>query len=365
MDGGLEINLPNWIERVIAAATEGIVVLDAQKKYVFANAAAEKILGVSKEVILDRIFEQPEWRLTTVKGTPLSDDENPFTQVLVKRKGVYGKKVVIERPDGKRVIIAINASPLFDAAGKFEGMVGVLSDITEEFELQQRNRAFHHTVAHDLRAPLLVIIGYSELLQALCVESPVDGNMNVFIKEIVEAAEKMDAMIEDLVDDARIEGGTVNLALERIDLKSYVQSLLESNRRTIEENRIKTRVPQGLSPVTADPDKLERIFLNLLSNALKFSPSESKILIEARETIDGDVMISISDHGKGLSDEDSVRIFRRFFQADSTKTPGGTGLGLYISRLLVEAHGGRIWVESIAGKGSTFRFTLPISTEEP
>ena len=189
--------------------------------------------------------------------------------------------------------------------------------------------------------------------------------MNVFIKGIVEAAEKMGAMIEDLVDDARIAGGTVSLALERIVLKSYVHSLLKENSCTIDKNRIETKFPDGLSPVLADPRKLERIFLNLVSNALKFSPPESKVLIDARETPDGDVIISILDQGKGLSSEDSVRIFRRFFQAENTKKPGGTGLGLYITRSLVEAHGGRIWVESAVGKGSKFRFTLPVFTKGP
>lgn len=357
--------LPRWTERVVAAVTEGIVVLDSQKKYVFANAAAEKILGVSRKVILNRDFEQPEWRLTSVKGAPLSDNENPFTQVIEEHKGVYGMKVAIERPDGKRVIISVNASPLVDNVGELEGMVGVLSDITEEFELQERNRYFLYTIAHDLRVPLSVVQGYAEMLEDSCAESSVDGNMNVFIKGIVEAAEKMGVMIEDLVDDARIAGGTVSLALERIVLKSYVHSLLKENSCTIDKNRIETKFPDGLSPVLADPRKLERIFLNLVSNALKFSPPKSKVLIDARETPDGDVIISILDQGKGLSSEDSVRIFRRFFQAENTKKPGGTGLGLYITRSLVEAHGGRIWVESVVGKGSKFRFTLPVFTKGP
>ena len=365
MGGDLESNLPRWIERVVAAATEGIVVLDTQKKYVFANAAAEKILGVSRDIILDRVFEQPEWRLTTVKGTPLSDDENPFTQVLAEHKGVYGMKVAIKRPDGNGAIIAVNASPLFDAAGKFEGMVGVLSDISEEFELQERNRAFHHTVVHDLRAPLSVVGVYAEMLEELCNKGGVGGHMSTCAKGISEATEKMERMLVDLVDDARIEGGTVHLVLQRIELESYLWVLIDGHKNAIDENRIEIRIPQDLPAVTADPDRLERIFLNLISNALKFSPPDSKVIIAAREAIDGDVLVSISDQGKGLSDEDSTRIFRRFFQADSTKKPGGVGLGLYISRLLVEAHGGRIWVESSVGRGSTFRFTLPVSTERP
>jgi len=362
MGSKLSENLPRWIERIVAAATEGIVVLDTRKKYVFANVAAERILGVSRDVILERFFEQSEWRLTTVKGTPLPDSENPFTQVLAEHKRVYGMKVAIERPDGKGVIISVNASPLFDKAGNLEGMVGVLSDITEEFELQEQNRAFHHTIAHDLRIPLSVVRGYAEMLEALGIKSGFRGDMALCVKEIVEATEKMERMLGDLVDDARLEGGTVHLTLERIDFERYVWALLERSKSTIDENRVETRIPQNLPPVSADPDRLERILLNLVSNALKFSPDESKVLIEAKEAADGDVMISVSDQGEGLSDEDSSRIFRRFFQADSTKRPDGIGLGLYISRLLVEAHGGRIWVESIVGKGSTFRFTLPVAT---
>jgi len=362
MTSGSEKNLPGSIDRIVAAATEGIVVLDTRKRYVFANAAAEKILGVSREVILQRIFEQSEWRLTTVKGTPLSDDENPFTNVLSNHKGVYGMKVAIERPDGKGVIITINASPLFDEEGNLEGMVGILSDITEEYELLERNRAFHHTVAHDLRVPLTVVRGYAEMLQEISANSSMRGSMNTCVKGIVEATKKMERMLEDLVDDAQIEGGNVHLIPESIEFENYVWSLIERNKEAVDANRIETRIPQGLPPVLADPDRLERIVLNLITNALKFSPSESMVTIEANTSIGDEVMISITDRGRGISDGDCARIFRRYFQVESSEQRAGIGLGLYISRLLVEAHGGRIWVESILNKGSTFRFTLPIST---
>lgn len=354
-------NLSQQIERIVAAATDGIVVLDTQKRYVFANAAAEKILGVSREVILRRVFEESEWRLSTVKGVPLPDEENPFTLVLSAHKGVYGKKVVIERPDGQRVIISINASPLFDKTGNLEGMVGIFSDVTEEFELQERSRVFLHTVAHDLRVPLSVVKGYAEMLQDACAESRTHDNMNAYVVEIAEAVEKMERMLDDLVDDAQIEGGSVSLILESVDVEGFVMSLVEGNREAFDESRIETAIDQNLPDVLADPGRLERILLNLVSNALKFSSTDSKVVIEARKSEDGDVIISVLDQGRGLSDEDSARIFRRFFQVGSKENTHGIGLGLYISRLLVEAHGGRIWVESTLGQGSAFRFTLPTS----
>lgn len=351
-------------ERILVAATDGIVTLDKEGRYTYANAAAEKILGVPRELILQRTFDQAEWELSTLKGYPLPDEENPFKRVLRENKGIYGLKMVIVRPDGERIVIATNAAPLYDAAGHFDGVVGVFTDVTEQHELQKRNTVFHYMVAHDLRVPLTVIQGHAEMLQEALRKGGVKHPILRNVEGILEGAKKMEVMIKDLVDTARIEGGQVHLEKETIHLETFVWSLLQRARESLDVNRLTTQIPQDLPSVSADPARLERILLNLLSNALRFSPPESKVIIQARK-VDGEIKISVTDQGKGIAPEDCSRLFKRFSQIKGTQTSSGVGLGLYICRLLVEAHGGRIWVESKLGQGSTFHFTLPVAEVAP
>lgn len=351
-------------ERILEATTDGIVTLDKEGRYTYANAAAERILGVPRELILKRTFDEAEWKLSTLKGEPLPDEENAFKRVLQEKKGIYGLKVVIERPDGEKVIIATNAAPLYDAAGHFEGVVAGFTDVTEQHELLERNNAFHYIVAHDLRIPLTVMQGHAEMLKGAFGEGDVKATILQNIEGILEGAGKMEGMIEDLVDTARIETGQVFLKKESIHLEPFVWSLLHRSQAGIDMNRLITQIPQNLPPVSVDPDRLERILLNLLNNALKFSPADSKVVIQAHE-VSGEIKISVTDQGKGLTPKECSCLFKRFSLVKDSRTSGGVGLGLYICRLLVEAHGGRIWVESKAGQGTSFYLTLPIAEEAP
>lgn len=258
-------------EQILEATTDGVVTLDKEGMYTYANVAAEKILGISREQIIERTFDQAEWKLSTPRGNPLPDEENAFKRVLEEKKGIYGLKMVIERPDGEKVIIATNAAPLYDADGHFEGVVVGLTDVTEQHELQERNNAFHYIVAHDLRIPLTVIQGHAEMLKG-AFEGDVKDTIRQNIEAILEGAGRMAGMIEDLVDTARIETGQVFLETESIHLETFVWDLLHGSREGIDVNRLTTQIPQNLPALSADPDRLERILLNLLNNALKFSP---------------------------------------------------------------------------------------------
>jgi len=348
----------NKLERILATTTDGIVALDKQGTYVYANAAAERILGVSRGEIIQRAYNQASWKLTTLKGVPLHDEATPFKKVLQENQGVYGLKLIIERPNGERIIISTNAAPLYDIAGNFDGVVGVFTDVTDQHELQERNSVFHHTVAHDLHNPLIVIHGHAKRLMAALRKKELGDTSLQSVEAILQGAEKMEKMIEDLLDTARIEGGSVSLNKEPISLGAFVGSLLQHALKGNDLKRVEVHIPDGLPILLADPARLERILLNLLSNALKFSPSGSKVTLQAQKTKDG-ITISVTDYGIGISPEDCSRLFKRFFQVKG-KTSSGVGLGLYISKLLAEAHGGDLWVVSMVGAGSTFYLTLPI-----
>lgn len=348
-------------ELILEAATDGIVTLDREGRYTYANAAAERTLGVSSNQILQREFNEASWKLTTIKGQPLLDEETPFKRALLDGQAVYDLKCIVERPDGEKVVISTNAAPLYDTMGNIEGVVGIITDITEWHELQERNNAFLHTVAHDLRSPLTVIQGYAEFLQQTLQDSSVESTVLQCVAEVLKSSEKMEGMIAELVDSARLEGAIVQVQKEPLTLKTFIESVLyQSCQKTMTMERLAFKIPDNLPPILANPEHIERILMNLLSNALKFSPAESMVTVQARRK-GGEVLVSVTDQGRGISPEDRSRLFQRFVQAKNRPSPGGVGLGLYITRLLVEALNGRIWIESKLGHGSTFNFTMPIA----
>lgn len=350
------------LERILSTATDGIIAVDKEGRYFYANEAAERLLGVPKGEILNKTFDQLSLKIFNLKGHQLPIGETAFHKVLKAQSGVYGLKLVIERDDGESIVTLTNAAPLYDYAGNFDGMVAIFTDITEQNEIQERIKAFHHTLAHDLRGPLTVIYGHAEMLKDAIDAGTVNSISMQHIVEIMSGTEKMNRMIEDIVDSSRLEGGQFILERESVDLKPFVFSLIHNSATIIPSNRLIIEIPDDLPHVSADPDRLERIFQNLLSNALKFSPPESEVIIQARRE-GNDLSVSVTDKGKGIAPEDCPQLFKRYFQVKGTKSFRGVGLGLYISRLLVEAHGGHIWVESKIGKGSTFQFTLPIASQ--
>lgn len=358
----LQNNRLAQLERILSTATDGIIAVDKDGRYFYANEAAERLLGVPKGDLLNKTFDQLNLKITNLKGDPLPIDETAFHKVLKTQSGVYGLKLVIERDDGESVVTLTNAAPLYDYSGDFDGMVAIFTDITEQNEIQERIHAFHHTLAHDLRGPLTVISGHAEMLKDAIDTGTVNSISMQNIVEIMSSAEKMNRMIEDIVDSSRLEGGQFMLERESINLKPFVFSLMRNSARIIPSSRLIIKISDDLPPVSADPDRLERIFQNLLSNALKFSPPASEVIVQARR-VGNDLCVSVTDEGKGIAPEDCSQLFKRYFQVKGPKSSRGVGLGLYISRLLVEAHGGHIWVESKIGKGSTFQFTLPIVSQ--
>jgi len=231
----------------------------------------------------------------------------------------------------------------------------LMREITEREQAEEARSLFVHTVSHDLRSPLQVILGQAQIIHRF-PDKP--DQVRRSAGSIITSARRMDAIIQDLVDSARVESGQLRLEMERVQLSSFLSELLERVAPVIDVSRIRVHIPQELPPIAADRDRLERILINLLTNALKYSPGSTEVLIGAEKT-NGEIAVSVTDRGVGIAPEDLPHIFERFYRAKGQRRAEGLGLGLYITKMLVEAHGGRIWVESEPGKGSTFRFTLP------
>ena len=212
-----------------------------------------------------------------------------------------------------------------------------------------------HLVSHDLRAPLGAVVGQAQILRR---SAGADSWTVARADAILRAASRMDAMIEDLVDAARLESGRLRLELEEVELAAYLGELLARMGASLDVERVDLAMPASERiAVRADPRRLERVLLNLLSNALKYSP-EGRVRLEVASR-GGWVAISVVDGGPGIRPEDLPHLFQRFYRGRGAPSRDGLGLGLYGARLLVEAHGGRIEVESAPGAETRFRVELP------
>jgi signal transduction histidine kinase len=223
--------------------------------------------------------------------------------------------------------------------------------------LRQREDLLH-VVSHDLRSPLSVLVGQATLLKK---RSEGDAFVRARVEAILRSATRMDAMIEDLVDSARKESQQLRLEVGPVDVGAYLSELLDRSAPLFDGKRIRlTLGGAGGLIALADPNRLDRIVMNLVSNALKYSPAESMVELGAAAG-GGWVTISVADHGPGIPSEDLPHLFERFYRGQRTAARGGLGIGLYSVRLLVEAHGGTVRVEPGSQGGTTFHVALPMA----
>jgi signal transduction histidine kinase len=221
-------------------------------------------------------------------------------------------------------------------------------------ETTEQREDLLRAVSHDLRNPLQIV-----MLQAQRLLRDPDERARRASAAVITATRRMDRMLRDLADSARAEGGHLELATRPVELRGFVAELLEASEGVLDAARVENAVPPGLPPVVADPDRLDRILVNLVGNALKYS--QDRVLVSAAREGEG-VRVTVADRGAGISASDLPRIFERYYRGQRHEGEG-LGLGLFIVRKLVEAHGGRISAESRPGVGSTFTFTLPAADE--
>jgi len=231
--------------------------------------------------------------------------------------------------------------------------------------LDQLKSDFMATMSHELRSPLTSIIGYSDMLLS-GMTGELNEKQSAFVNSILKGGESLLNLINDVLDLTKIEAGRLELNRESVDLRAALLGVLPVVKPRAQDKRIRisTFLPTDLPLVSADPGKLNQILLNLLTNGVKYSHENGSVSVEARTT--GELVeIWINDVGIGIAKEDQGKVFQRFTQIDSsaTRSQGGTGLGLAIVKELVELHGGTIRLQSKLGKGSSFIFTMPISTK--
>jgi two-component system, OmpR family, phosphate regulon sensor histidine kinase PhoR len=330
----------------LAYVGDGVVLLDRDGRVRFWNAAAAAITGVPEPDAVGRTPAEvvPAWDELT-RLAELADAEAPERARPVT--------VPVGTPSGDRWVAVTGVA--FD-----EGIVYALRDVSDEQALERARSDFVATASHELRTPLAAIYGAAKTLER---PEPLDSDgADALISIITTESERLARVIEDILYASHLDSGRLRLATERIDPSALAQDVVDSMRLHLHAGvTLSLEPPAGELPaVDVDPMKLRRVLLNLLENAIKYSPEGGRVEVGA---VPADKMVRffVRDEGLGIPEEEQGRIFDKFYRLDPHMTAGvgGTGLGLYICNELVRRMGGRIWVEANNGQGSTFSFVIP------
>jgi signal transduction histidine kinase/HAMP domain-containing protein len=352
---------------VFYAMTDGVALTDPDGKVTAMNEAMAALCGRTEAESVGKPFTEVV-ELTDERGRGLDQGERPLAVALATGEPVAASsglallvRGAVRGGADRRLPVAVSAAPMLDPDGRVAGGVTVVRDVAREREVDEVKDALISTVSHELRTPLTLIHGFAELL----VEREMDpGRRRLAADEILQASRRLGRLIDDLLSVSRADSGRLVLAPRPFDLGPLIDRTVSPFRAATSSHSIQVELGDGLPAVHGDPDRIEQVLTNLVSNAIKYSPEGGEITVTAQHAPQANprsVTVSVRDSGIGMSDRDMEGLFNRFYRVDrdEVRVTGGTGLGLYISRRLIEEHGGRIWAESEPGNGSVFSFTLP------
>jgi len=348
------------ISALVNSIQDEVWFADTNGQFTLANPSALREFALKAGVEVDVAQFAASLEVLRPDGAPRPVEESPPLRAL-KGEIIREEEEIIRTPvNGELRYRQVSAAPVKDTEGHIIGSVSVAHDITPLHELRERERRYLYTLAHNLRVPATIIKGNLELLLEELQPADQAKPYRYLLDALRIGLHRMNTMIDDFYLVTDLEEGTFALTPGAVAPAPFLRELLERAGDGLERARIFLDLPADLPPVLADAEYLRTILLRLLENAQKFSELETPIRVTARRR-DDEVVISVIDQGIGIAAEDLPNLFDRFYRVARIRRAEGTGLGLHIAKRLVEAHGGRIWVESEEGKGSVFSFTLPIS----
>ena len=350
-------------QAILEAVADGVLVTGADSRITFLNSSAQNILDLET----DRVVGQPldvfaglfgkaagSW-METIRTWSASPQEYQTGDTYAEQLDLQNGRIVL-----------VHLAPVI-LQKDFLGTVSIFRDITHEVEVDRLKSEFVATVSHELRTPMTSIRGYTDVL-LMGAAGAMNENQTHFLNIIKSNTERLNILVNDLLDVSRIESGRVTLSPQALNLREVAEDVIEEVlRRSQEENKpmaLSLDSPKKLPPVNGDLERVRQVLSNLVFNAYHYTPENGTITVHIRPVNDGkEVQLDVDDNGVGIALEDQERIFERFYRGEHPlvlATPG-TGLGLSIVKQIIEMHKGRMWMESsgIPGEGSTFSFTLP------
>lgn len=338
--------------------TSALFLVDSDGHPIFVNPAAESMFGYTLTEIAHAPIHvaihdhHPD-------GRPFSIEDCAVETALTTRTPMRGHRDVFVRKDGTFLAVQCDVS-LLEVGGQRLGAVLEIRDRSLEERAEEGKRDYVALIAHDLRTPLTAVQGQAQELQRRWRRKANSDDADIrSLESLVANTKRMDAMIADLLESSLLESGALLLRRTPIDLARLAGEVADQFTSPLERQRIRILAPAPGPLVSADAVRIERALMNVLQNALKYSPANAPVELEVRQ-IAGEALVAVIDHGAGIPVDELPRLFQRFSRIGRAATdPSGFGLGLYIARLIVEAHGGRVWVESEVGTGSRIGFALP------
>jgi PAS domain S-box-containing protein len=315
------------------------------------NRAAQDLYGYSADEAIGR-------HISLIVPTDELDQLADIMSRLPRGERIEHLETRRQRKDGKIIEVSLSISPILGGSGEIIGASAIARDISEKRAAERMQRDFLAMVSHELRNPLAAVKALTQLMQRRGVfnERAAEG--------IVAQANHLDRLVGDLLDVARLDVGRLELNLDVLDLVELATRNVEQAQAQAETRTVRLDATAGPLIGSFDRDRVDQIFQNLLLNAIKYAPT-GDIVVTIDALDQSWARVSVADTGPGINPEDQPRLFERFYRAETTAGGAkGFGIGLYVVRMLVEEHGGRIWVESQPGEGSRFIFTLPLMSQD-
>lgn len=314
------------------------------------NKGAQRLYGYTPEEIIG----QP----VSVLMPPEKRDDFPYImKMLHEGKRVEHYETERLTKDGRLIHVSLTVSPIKDSHGTIIGASKIARDISEKIEAEKRRDEFISTTSHELKTPITSQKAFGELLETL-IDKNGYTELKPYIQKINQQTNKLTKLVEDLLELSRVQSGRLRMENKKFKFDPLVDELIDTT-QMISNHKI-TKKGKTEKIVRGDRERIGQVLSNLLSNAIKYSPKSDKVVLTTK--IKGDfIQVSIQDFGIGIPKEYLDRVFEKFFRVtgEDEKTFPGMGIGLHISKEIINLHGGEIWVESEKGKGSTFNFSLP------
>ena len=362
-------------QMMLSSIADTVVGVDSKLNVVIFNAAAQKVTGwdekSAKGIHYNLIF-----KLRDQNDAELSPATDPFMQAIQSGKQLSTDHFYMLNKDNQKISFSIAIAPTKDIHGEVNGAVAVFHDVSEQKAVARERNEFISTASHEMRTPVAAIEGY--LAMALNPKlAEIDERAKNFIGKAHEASVHLGKLFRDLLSVTKIEDRRLTIKIGRVNLTDLLRSVVTEMEIIAKAKNITidspfTRATDAGSKlvvpayeVHADPDRMREVISNLIDNAIKYSRPSSTVTINI-STDQNFAKVSIADSGIGISAEDQKHLFQKFYRVNNsyTREVGGTGLGLYIARNLIELFGGKIWLDSAEGKGSTFYFTLPLEKHQ-
>jgi PAS domain S-box-containing protein len=341
-------------EAYLEALPDAVVVVDADGRVAYANAAAERLAAAGRDELAGRPLDD---------AVPLRDGAgNPWWTCSARLRrlpgvrGVPARELALDTGEGPPTPVDLTATFVRDGDGRVVQAICVLRDASARHRVDSQRGELISTLSHELRSPLTSVKGFTSTLLHRWDRFS-DDQKQEMLATVNMDADRVTRLIRELLDVSRIDAGRLELRRQEFDLAAMAEGITGRFELQHDGHAFQISFPDGFPRVYADPDKVEQVLTNLVENAVKYSDGGT-VTVTGSATDDA-VEIAVADQGVGIPPDQLPLIFTKFYRRAGQGAPSGTGLGLFIARGLVEAHGGRIWADSAPGRGTELRFRLP------